>query len=255
MQEPEEAIPAEARGASFTSIAFAGSEAIVAYRKLIDRTRDLYRGGLIVNDGSGWQIDQGAATAMGADVPWAVAGLPDGGAAFTAAGPVEGGAKVFERQNSGASWQGLPFPGGSPPGSLTLFREGGALRAVASGGEPGTASSESEAPPPPGFPPNIVVPYPLPLDPEHGVLRQTANGWSDEEHDLNIAKEPPGEYLYYDSVYQPDPVASVLVDPSGGQGWAVGGLVNNSFPLLDTADVFRYPADGTHAHPASPPRR
>ena len=181
---------------------------------------------------------------MGADVPWAVAGLPDGGAAFTAAGTVEGGAQVFERQGSGASWQGLPFPGGSPPGSLALFREGGALRAVASGGEPGTASAESEAPPPPGFPPNIVVPYPLPIDPEHGVLRQTASGWSDEEHELNIAKEPPGEYLYYDSAYEPDPVASVLVDPSGGQGWAVGGLVDNSFPLLDTADVDRYPADG-----------
>src|SRR4029077_13859536 len=34
-QEPEESIPPAARGASFTSIAFAGSEAIVAWRKLV----------------------------------------------------------------------------------------------------------------------------------------------------------------------------------------------------------------------------
>jgi hypothetical protein len=243
VQEPEEAIPPEARGASFTSIAFSGSEAIVAYRKLLNRTQDRYRGGLIVNDGSGWQIDQGAAAAIGSEVPWAVAGLPDGGAVFTAAGGVEG-ARIYERQAAGAPWQPVSYPS-RPPGSLALFREGGALRVVTSGGEPGTAAAESEQPPPPGFPPNLIPPYPLGSDPEHGVLRQTAAGWSDEEHDLNDAKEPPGEYLYYDTPYQPDPVASVLIDPTGTQGWAAGGLVNNEDQLLDTADIFRYPADGS----------
>jgi hypothetical protein len=239
-------LPPEVAGASFTSIAFAGSEAIVAYRKLPSVSQNRYEGGLIVNDGTGWQIDQGAATAMGANVPWAVAGLPDGGAAFTASGSGEG-AGVYERQSAGAEWQATPVrypPGASRPGSLTLFREGGALRAIVAGSEPETFKIESEAIPAPGFPPPLIPPYPLPSDPEAGVLRQTATGWSDEEHELNDVKEPPGEYAEYDTVYQPDPVAAVLVDPTGSQGWAVGGLVDERHRLLDTADVYRYPADG-----------
>jgi len=36
-QEPESAIPQPARGANYTSIAFAGSEAIVIYRRLVPR--------------------------------------------------------------------------------------------------------------------------------------------------------------------------------------------------------------------------
>jgi len=43
-------------------------------------------------------------------------------------------------------------------------------------------------------------------------------------------------------VYQPDPIASMLVDPNGGQGWAVGGFVESEQHggLLDTADIARY---------------
>ena len=36
----------------------------------------------MVNDGSGWQVDQGAEAALGGAVPQRVAGLPDGGAAI-----------------------------------------------------------------------------------------------------------------------------------------------------------------------------
>ena len=67
-QEPASSIPAEAQGASFTSIAFAGSEAIVAFRKihLETSTEPLhYTGGVLINNGSGWQIDPGAAEALG----------------------------------------------------------------------------------------------------------------------------------------------------------------------------------------------
>jgi hypothetical protein len=244
-QEPEEAIPAAARGASFTSIAFAGSEAIVAYRKLPDRSVNRYVGGLIVNNGSGWQIDEGAAAAIGSNVPWAVAGLPDGGAAFTASG------SVYEREGSAAAWQPTPtpFPGGGEAGSLALFREGGALRVIASGSVPNTYAVESETTPPPGSPPNLIGPYPLGENAERGVVRQTTGGWSDEEHELNDVREPPGSYSFYDTVFQPDPVATVLIDPTGTQGWAVGGFVDtiNSTGVLDTADVDRYPAG------ASPP--
>ncbi|HXB65507.1 MAG TPA: hypothetical protein VNV42_11605 [Solirubrobacteraceae bacterium] len=245
IQEPEAAIPPPARGANFTSIAFAGSEAIVAYRKLPDPSRDLYEGGLIVNDGSGWQVDQGAAAALGANVPWAVAGLPDGGAAFIASGSGEG-TQIYEREAAGAPWQAsaTPFPAAAgTPGAIALFREGGALRAITSGTEPDTYAVESEPTPSLGQPPIFNQPYPVGSDPEHGVMRQTASGWSDEEHELSDVKEPPGGYAHYDTVYQPDPVASVLVDPSGGQGWAVGGAVEPEHPLLDTSDIYRYPAE------------
>jgi hypothetical protein len=241
----EPCLPAEVAQANFTSIAFAGSEAIVAYRKLIPST-ERYEGGLIVNSGSGWHIDEAAATALAGGVPWAVAGLPDGGAAFTASGS-EGG-HVYERESAGASWQETPtpYPGNSAPGAISLFREEGALRVVAAGSVPDTAQVEDEASPPPGVPPTLIPPYPLASSQEKGVLRQTSSGWRDEEHELNNTEEPPGEYEYYDTVYQPDPVAAVMVDPSGSLGWAVGGIVEErSLAQMDTADVWRYPADGT----------
>jgi hypothetical protein len=230
--------------ASFTSIAFAGSEAIVAYRVLPNTSIEHYEGGLLVNSGSGWHIDQGAAAAIGSNVPWAVVGLPDGGAAFGAS------ETVYERQAPGAPWQATPtpYPGGGQPASLTLFRENGALRVVATGTVPDTDLVERVAEAPPGAPPTLIDPYPLGSSPEAGVLRQTATGWSDQEHELNDAKEPEGNWSSYDEVYQPDPISAVLVDPEGGsQGWAVGGFVEpeEHGGVLDTADVDRYPAEGS----------
>jgi hypothetical protein len=208
--------------ASFTSVAFAGSQAIVAYKVLLSTSSQQYRGGLIVNDGSGWHID---ATAAG----------------------VLGGAKVFERDSAGGEWHvtATPYPG-LPASSLTLFRESGALRAITAGTVPPTAAVESVPPPPAGFPPTLLTPYPITASPEQGVLRQTASGWSDEEHELNNQHEPPGEYTNYDTPYQPDPIAGVLVSGDGTQGWAVGGVVSSQHPQqLDTADAARYPADGS----------
>jgi hypothetical protein len=226
--------------ASFTSVAFAGSEALIAYRVLLARDRGQYSGGLIVNNGSGWHIDKGAAQVIGTNVPWAVAGLEDGGAAFGASG------EVYEREGAGAPWQATPqpFPGGGEPGSLALFREGGALRVVAAGSVPGTFAVEAEPEAPIGSPPDLLQPYPLPSNPERGVLRQTASGWRDEEPELNNVKEPAGRWQKYDSVYEPDPVSAVLIDPTGSQGWAVGGFVEEH-PKLDTGDIYRYPADGS----------
>jgi hypothetical protein len=234
--------------ASFTSIAFSGSEAIVAYRILPSTNSESYEGGLIVNSGSGWHVDQGAAAAMGTNVPWAVAGLPDGGAAFGAS------QMIYEREGSGAGWQATatPFPaGGSPgPGSLELFRESGALRVIAAGSVPDTYKVESKPEAPPGSPPVLLEPYPLATSSERGVLRQTSTGWSDEEHELNNAQEPEGNWSAYDEVYEPDPIATVLVNSTGSQGWALGGFVeveshNGKLAgVLDTADVDRYPAEG-----------
>ncbi len=248
--------------ASFTSIAFAGGEAIVAYRVLPrhDRSRDV--GGLIVNDGAGWHVDSEAAATIGEGVPWAVAGLPDGGAAFAAGG------NVYEREAIGTPWRATPtpFPGGGEPGQLALFREGGALRVVAAGSAPATIAAESEPEAPPGSPPTLPGGYPLSSSEERPLLRQTATGWSDEEHELNLAREPEGNWLDYDTVYNPDAIAAVLVDPTGAQGWAVGGDVEveeTHGPLdpLDTAEVARYressppPGRGTSVTSASVPGR
>jgi hypothetical protein len=238
-QEPESAIPQQARGASFTAIVFAGSEAIVAYRRLIPST-ERFEGGLIVNNGSGWHLDEGAAAAIGATAPWALAALPEGAAAFSTRS-----GQIFERQGAGSAWQetATPYPGELAPGSIALFREAGALRVVTAGSEPDTTEVESEPSPPAGFPPNLVQPYPLASNQESSVLRQTATGWSDEEHELNNVQEPAGAFKVYDAVYRPDPVAAVLVDPTGSQGWAVGGVVGEGTDSpLDTADVWRYPA-------------
>ncbi len=246
----ETALPPEVAGATFTSIAFAGSEAIVTYRKLLNPAQSSsYVGGVIVNEGGGWHIDTAAAAAIGSEVPLVAAGLPDGGAAIAAQSFSTGeGARIFERNAAGGAWEAVatPFPGGAAPGSLTLFREGGALRAIAAGSAPAGFDAESVPPSPPGFPPPLIGPYGVGSNTESGVLRQTGSGWSDEEHELNNATEPPGSYSRYDTVDQPDPIAAVLVDPSGSQGWAVGGVLDtvNKGGVLDTADVERYPADG-----------
>ncbi len=79
--------------------------------------------------------------------------------------------------------------------------------------------------------------------------RQTAGGWSDEEHARNPAQDPLGEYKFYDEVYEPDPSAAVLINENGTEGWAVGGFVNTHQPLLNTADVARYPAEAASTPP------
>ncbi len=239
----EAALPPQTAGASFTSVAFAGSEAIVAFRKLVSPEREQYTGGLLVNDGAGWQVDEQAAAAIGTNAPVAVAGLPDGGAAFSTSGPQ--GARVFERESATASWQPTPTPLGGTGSSLALFRENGALRAiVVSGGAEDNFAAESVPAPPPGFPPNLIGAFPIGGS-EIGVLRQTASGWSDETHELNPATEPEGGYTLYDLPYQLEPMLAVSIDPAGAQGWVVGGEVDEHEPRLDTAAIERYPAGGT----------
>jgi hypothetical protein len=238
-QEPAQALPAQARGAEFTAVAFAGSEALVAYRKRGAEGSGSV-GGLLVNSGSGWRIDQAAAEAMGSRTPAVVAGLPDGGAAFAAEGG-EGGPELFEREAAGRPWRGTSLPGAVLPGSLALFRENGALRAITSGSSVFGSASEITPEPPPGSPPELIEPFPI--GETIGVLRQTASGWSDEQHERSSIGPPPGKYFRWDEPYEPDPVYAALVGPSGSEGWAVGGFVNEGNELLETADVERYPTE------------
>ncbi len=241
---PETSLPPQAQGAAFTSIAFAGSEAIVAYRKQPNPNIASFVGGLLVKEGkeAPWSVDTKAAEALGSEVPTTVAALPDGGAAVMTEEH-----KLLERESSGGGWQPTSIP---PPGngsSLTLFREGGALRAIIAGGGVGGLSAPTLEPA--GFPPPLYNPIGLfSVGPETAVvLRQTANGWSDESHELDPIAEPEGGYKGgWDMPYRPDPINAVLVDPTGTHGWAVGGYREGKrgLGLLDTSDIERYPADG-----------
>jgi hypothetical protein len=228
---------------SFTSVAFAGSEAVVAYRLRPSISHNNATGGLLVNEGSGWRVDEQAAAVMGTALPVAVAGLPDGGAAFTTVGGAEG-PRVYEREAPGAPWQATPTPlPGSTAGQVALFREDGALRAIVSAG--GISNESEPQPPAPGFPPSLLEPFPPVAGGSEsgGVLRQTGTGWSDESHELNPAGEPQGSYTYHDLPYRPDPILAVMVGPEGTQGWATGGEVSTN-ERLETGDIERYPADG-----------
>ena len=242
----ETALPAQVQDAAFTSLSFAGSEAIVTYRRQPNPSRPVFTGGLLVNDGSGWRIDEQAAAMIGGGVPITAAGLSDGGAAFIAQDP--GGARtIYERQIAGAPWTAVPVPAQDRGGSLSLFREGDALRAVIAGGGVGNLVIPPAIPP--GFPPPLYEPIAAQGTSVETavVMRQTAAGWSDESHELDPTKDPEGNYQgRYDMPYRPDPVQAVLIDPAGSQGWAVGGFIGpkGGPALSETADVERYPADG-----------
>jgi hypothetical protein len=258
VQEP--CLPAEVAGASFTSIAFAGSEAIVAYRVPEFKYKGSessfsYTGGLLVNDGSGWEVEASAKSALGVeeeDIPWAVAGLPDGGAAMSAESGA-GVAHVFERNSAAAPWEATaqPYPAYTAPGALAIFREGGALRVIGSGAVPNTAHEDEQTPAPVGFPPPLVERYPL-GEPPVFLLRQTASGWSEEEHDHDEVGPPAGNYEAYDKGYEPDPVWAVLISSTGGEGWAVGGFPRGeSTAGFETSDIARYAYP--HAESTPPP--
>lgn len=240
-------IPAEVAGASFTAVTFAGSEALVAFRvPHVTESSISYTGGVLANNGSGWRIDTEATSALPSGyVPWTVAGLPDGGAALSASVP--GGNQepiVLERNTASSSWEATaqPYPGYTAPASLALFREGGALRVVGTGAIPDTVAADYQTPPPAGFPPELTEPYAPGL--ATGVIRQTAAGWSDQEHERGILRSPLGTFVHWDMPYNPDPTAAILLNEAGSEGWAVGGL-RTTRPGSDAADLARYPATKT----------
>ena len=236
--------------ANFTSVAFAGDEAIATYKMPVDKNGNaVYRGGVLVNDGSGWQVDQGAAEALAGAVPERAAGLPDGGAVIASEeNRAGGGSAVIERQGPGASWQQAPGGLAGFPAALAAIREGGQVRALATV-SPGQGAQDIAtdfeqvfAQPAPGSPPLLTSPYPLPGS---GLLvRQTASGWRDEEHgSFPLPQRVEGQGVY-DLPRHPDPLLALLVDPEGGQGWAVGGETGTAVGFqgssIQTAGVVRY---------------
>jgi hypothetical protein len=253
----EETPPAGLEHAQFTSIAFAGSEAIVAYRVVDpdDSTREV--GGLIVNDGSGWRVEEQVAQllARAGDAPLRkVAGLPDGGAVAA------GSDVVVERDGPGAPWHysSAPLAGVNDVAAVAAVRDGGVVRAVLSV-DPYRFQSALDylltdqplTPVPEGAPPFRVNPDPLPTTGQ--LLRETAGGWRDEQHAAFGFRPGPS---VGDAPIRPDSVMALLLSPAGDAGWAVGGetgaIVNaptfGAKESIQTAGVLRYPAAA-----ASPP--
>jgi hypothetical protein len=247
----EEPVPAEVREAGFTAIAFAGNEALVAYASQQPKSTTVL-GGLLVNGGSGWSVDNQAAAAFGEGYPQALAALPDGGAAVLWHQRA-GGDVVFERQDAGAPWQKAPGAlSVEAAGSLSLFREGGSLRALVSGGAIGIRTSIGAVEVPPGFPPiEATVPGTVSGPDAGSVLRQTATGWSDQRHEADNASQP-STYSFYDAPMRPDPVFATLPEANGGGGWAVGGETSGE-EAEQTADVERYsPGGGSRVQQEAP---
>lgn len=247
----QEAPPPGLSQANFTSVAFAGGEAIASYRMLNPADTSLEIGGLIVNSGAGWQVEP-EAQALLASLPSKdtvlskVAGVPDGGA--VAAGP----GVVIERDSATGHWHlsSQPLPEAENVAALAAIEEGSSVRALVSldtNDNPNNSIlyQEVDNPPGPALGQYGVLLGPDPIPDDGYLLRQTAGGWQDQEH-LDYP-EPAGN----DLPGWPDAVLALLVAPSGNQGWAVGGQTGAELTTYgqagaqeaaQTAGVMRYGA-------------
>jgi hypothetical protein len=255
-------LPVQLQQVNFTSVVFAGSEALATYRVVVEdpqrKGERVESGGLAVEDGSGWRVDPSAASLLGQlpdisdTVLTKVAGLPDGGAVAAGHG------LVIERESAEAPWSfsSQPLPEAQNVSALAAFREaGGPVRAVVSIDldpfmnpndilAPGEGAYSGDLAPPtgPGVPPPYLSPDPLP---DTGyVLEQTATGWSDIEHMALEATESGGGVS--ETPVRPDPVLALLVNPLGSAGLAVGGQTDDATGsppnpnLFETAAAMRF---------------
>jgi soluble lytic murein transglycosylase-like protein len=224
----QQALPEGLGQVNFTSIAFAGGEALATYRTVDAAGGET--GGLIVNEGSGWRVDASAQTLLAglpdphASVLSKVAGLPDGGA--VAAGP----GVVIERDSASAPWRfsSQPLPDAQNIAALAAIRSGSSVQALVSVdlaeiSNPNNLNNfifNIDNPVSPGFgqPGLVIAPDPLPVS--GYLLRETAEGWQDVE---GQAYPNVPSITNTDLPNWPDAVLALDVDPSGSRGWAVGG--------------------------------
>jgi hypothetical protein len=198
----EEELPSAFKEANFTSVAFAGSQAMVAAEH-----------DLLVNDGLGWKVDP-EVHALLSSLPTVpslnvVAGLPGGGAVAA------GRDVVLERDSAGSPWHfsEQPIVNETAVAAAPLL-EGSKVRALLS------VVPDFTYPPPlvlPSVDPNTPGPL-IPPDPLAGdgyLLRETPAGWEDEERAAYAGNTS-------DKPMKADPVAALDVGPSG-TGWALGG--------------------------------
>jgi hypothetical protein len=278
-------LPPELSQVNFTSIAFAGSEALATYRVVEpDPEGEIHSGietgGLAVEevgDGRHWHVDPSAGALL-AQLPARnrvlskVAGLSDGGA--VAAGP----GKVIERDSLTGGWRfsTQPLPEAENISALAAYREaGGPVRAIVSIDLDGRLDPENFAHGLEGEGSPFVIDVPHAnalgqptvflgpdLPPNSGyLLKQTASGWSDMEHQAL----PPegGSSASGDMPIRPDPVLALLLDPSGATGLAVGGetgdIEGGGVPKVgsrdseyQTAAALRFPAGAASRNGSSP---
>ncbi|MGH2880554.1 MAG: WD40/YVTN/BNR-like repeat-containing protein [Solirubrobacteraceae bacterium] len=198
----QEELPSGFSEANFTSVTFAGSEAMVAAEH-----------DLLTNDGTGWKVDPEAHALLRSlpSVPTlnVVAGLPNGGAVAA------GHDVVLERDSAGAPWHFSEQPIVDETAiAAAPYLEGAKVRALISVVPYFTYPEPFVLPPvDPNTPPPLIPPNPLPGD--GYVLRETPAGWEDEER-ANYAGDTS------DKPIKADPVAAFDVGTSG-VGWAVGG--------------------------------
>jgi hypothetical protein len=283
----QEPLPAGLGNANFTSVTFAGSEAIAAFE--LARPGDINGNalpgpgpdsGLLVNDGSGWHVDtqEQALTQppTSGSSPYqpavtVVAGLPDGGAVAA------GNGVLLERDSAGAPWRLArdPLPGYSIVAAAAI-RQGPVVRALLSV-DPLEPSTQIWPAPPRVIPPQCAATnscggdqglptlagaYDLPAN--GWLLQETPNGWQDVQR--NAYPYNYSSQTGADNPRRDDPIQALLLSPDGSQGWAVGGetgIAMNGGGLssdpnatyLHTAGIYRYPPASTPpaGASASPP--
>ena len=245
----QEELPSGFTEANFTSVAFAGSEAMVAAEH-----------DLLVNEGSGWKVEPEVHALLSSltTPPQlnVVAGLPNGGAVLA------GRDVVLERDGSGAPWHFSeePIVDETAIAAAPLL-EGSKVRALLS------VVPEFTYPPPlilppvdPNTPPPLIPPNPLAGD--GYLLRETAAGWEDEER-AGYAGDSQDKPL------KTDPISALDIG-TNGSGWALGGWSGGADDAgrgsgasggsgqavrenVQTAGVYSYSAAGNP--PARPVRR
>ena len=236
-------------GANFTSVAFAGRQAIA-----VSDT------GVLVNDGGAWKRDPGIdallATLPPEQPPLLVvaAGLPDGGAVIAGRGI------VLERDGAGARWRFSRQPLlGQTVVAAAALRDGDSVRALVSSAP--SAIYPTPDPPievDPNTPSPLFPPFRLPGD--GYVLRETATGWQDDQR---AAFGGSGD----DRPLKADPILSFVVSPAG-DGWAIGGWsgdadsagrgtsargagANAARERVQTTGIYRYSPAGSPAGPTT----
>jgi hypothetical protein len=201
----EEELPPGFKEANFSSVAFAGSEAMVVAGS-----------DLLINSGAGWQVDPevhallaSLSSGAGGGRLNVVAGLPNGGAVLA------GRDVVIERDSAGAPWHFSEQPIVDETAvAASAYEEGATVRAVLS------VVPDFQYPPllvlppvEPDTPPPLIPPNPLPGD--GYLLRETGGGWEDEERAAYAGDSE-------DKPVKTDPVLALDLGAEG-TGWAVGG--------------------------------
>jgi hypothetical protein len=267
--ETDKTLPDAVKDANFTSIAFAGDEALVAYRTSSTSSVGTYSvtGGVIENDGSGWQIDTQVTSQLAAfprttnsrdSEITKVAGLPDGGA--VAAGP----GIVLERDSATSAWrlasQEIPITETYNIAALAAIRTSSGVRALMSvdttqGAIPSSVAFQNidnSVSAGTGAPAAQIGPDPF--DEFGFLLRETDNGWQDIERSDYIGDS---SNFTADQPDWPAPVLALLTDPTGESGWAVGGQTGEEIALgggdnLGNADTKTAVVERFGAGPAAP---